>query len=103
MRKRLLVRYCGGCNPRYERTSLVAELTARFTWLDLVYEPVPSVDAALIICGCPAGCADVRDLPQTMAQLWICAPEELPRAETWLQQWKGEPTPWTGKRITKHD
>ena len=57
------VRYCGGCNPRYDRVALVKRLGEYFPALHFVPaqagRPYPAV---LVVCGCPNCCADVRDL-----------------------------------------
>lgn len=50
------VKYCGGCNPRYERTELAERLRADFPGVRIVRAEEPA-DVAAIICGCPAACA----------------------------------------------
>lgn len=52
------VRYCGGCNPRYDRAALVHSLEVSFP--EVPFEPFrPESDyiAVLAVCGCPAQCA----------------------------------------------
>lgn len=58
------LRYCGGCNPRFDRRALVDSLEKQFPRLNL--SPFCSgedYDAALVVCGCPAQCAEQEDLP----------------------------------------
>lgn len=50
------VKYCGGCNPRYERVELVGRLCAEFPDVQIV-RPEEPADIAAVICGCPAACA----------------------------------------------
>ena len=87
------VRYCGGCNPRFDRTALVQTLADRLLWVDLVpARPNTPYPAAVIVCGCPAACAGRADLavpPERMISL--SAPEELPRAAERLERLLGEP------------
>lgn len=68
------LRYCGGCNPWYDRVAAVERLRARLPNVELC-PAAPGQGAALVVCGCPARCADVSDLDGAM--VWLCAPEEL--------------------------
>lgn len=55
MGKAVVVRYCGGCNPRYDRVGAVEELRRRFPEADFVTEhPAPA--ATLLVCGCAVQC-----------------------------------------------
>lgn len=52
------VKYCGGCNPRYNRTGLVKRLEEAFPTGDFPpARPGISYDALLVVCGCPVQCA----------------------------------------------
>ncbi len=50
------VKYCGGCNPRYERSEIVKRLKADFPGVCIVSSQA-SADVAAVICGCSAACA----------------------------------------------
>ncbi len=57
------LRYCGGCNPRYDRVAAAKKLMGFFP--DLTFcpaEPGVPYAAVLVICGCPSRCAGVQDL-----------------------------------------
>lgn len=54
------VKYCGGCNPRYERLNIVENLKKRFPEMTICFGEAKEADAAVIICGCSAACADVN-------------------------------------------
>lgn len=73
------VRYCGGCNPRYDRVAAVRELEQRFPWVRFV--PAGTVEtgqALVVLCGCTARCA-AADLTVPDERLLVCTgPEELP-------------------------
>lgn len=50
-------RYCGGCNPRYDRGDFVKRLAAACPQVSLRYcGPDEAGRARLLICGCPVGC-----------------------------------------------
>lgn len=52
------IRFCGGCNPRFNRRESLNELEARFKNIEFVnaVEGVPH-DLLLVIGGCPSCCA----------------------------------------------
>ena len=53
------VKYCGGCNPRYDRKAVLKRLRCDFPDLEIRERPSGAVpDFALALSGCPVGCAD---------------------------------------------
>lgn len=62
---RIGVKYCGGCNPRYDRTGFVArlkeELGSGVEWVGAGAAGEP-LDFVLVVCGCTAACARHQDL-----------------------------------------
>ena len=51
------VRYCGGCNPRYDRVSFVKQLERTFP--EILFLPAQrgeSYTAVLLVCGCLSQC-----------------------------------------------
>lgn len=64
------VRYCGGCNPRYDRVAAVRQLARLFPGCELA--PVlagAAYPAVVVVCGCPARCAGVTDLDTPLVYL----------------------------------
>ena len=70
------VKYCGGCNPRFDRAALVRTMEKRWG------EPLPPArpgedyDEVYVICGCSACCADTSQL--TARRLIWLEPKDLP-------------------------
>ena len=57
------VRYCGGCNPRYDRNALVGRLADFFPEQEFVpAQEGKSYSAALVVYGCPTRCANISSL-----------------------------------------
>lgn len=57
------VRYCGGCNARYDRVALVKRLEGLFPEQDFVpAQPGTPYPAVVVSCGCAVRCANVGDL-----------------------------------------
>ena len=65
MGKAVLVRYCGGCNPRYDRVGAVETLRRRFPQVDFVTEH-PSPAATLLVCGCAVQCIARGAAPEVL-------------------------------------
>jgi len=63
--KRVGVRYCGGCNPGYERVETIERVQFRLNdrFLFLRHDD-PDIDALVLMSGCPRACAS-RDLNPT--------------------------------------
>lgn len=54
------VKFCGGCNPRYDRRSVLNRLLEDCPALCWSYaKPEEAYDVLLVLCGCPSRCADV--------------------------------------------
>lgn len=71
---RIGVKYCGGCNPRYDRLEFVArlkgELSEEVEWLNASTAEEP-LDFVLVVCGCTAACAEHRQLNGAHGKLVI--------------------------------
>jgi len=84
---RIGVKYCGGCNPRIDRSGLVRNIRSLLTPDTRLLAESHSEpwDTGLLICGCPVACADRPDV-RRMAHRWIrvggetvdleCVPED---------------------------
>ena len=84
---KIAVRYCGGCNPSYQRGASVRGLQKRFPHLQLLnFEPTDVYRAVLIVCGCSARCAGQADLPVDIPRLVMAAQEDIERAAEFLEK-----------------
>lgn len=67
------VRFCGGCNPRYNRRAVLEEIESRFEDIDFVnaVEGVPH-DLLLVIGGCTNCCASYEqfDTKNGVVKIW---------------------------------
>lgn len=82
------VRYCGGCNPRYDRVALVKRLEQFFPGQTFVpAQPGIPYPAVLVACGCSVRCANVADLAVPAARLiYLTGYEDLLDAKARLTQ-----------------
>ena len=76
------VRYCGGCNPRYDRVALVKRLSSFFPETEFVTAQAGvKYPAVLVVCGCPTRCANTSDLAVPAGRLiYLSGWEEIGRA-----------------------
>lgn len=80
--------YCGGCNSRYDRVSLVQQLAAELPGLELVpAEDAGRYPAALICHGCQTRCTGVSRLSVPAArQIPLSGAQDLKSAKQKLMQ-----------------
>lgn len=74
------LRYCGGCNPRFDRTKLVQKLAEAMPEVQFTAaQPGVSYAAVLVVCGCENRCATVSDLAVPAGRLiYLSGWKELP-------------------------
>ena len=71
------IKYCGGCNPTYDRVAAVKEMEERLrSRAELISWHDESADAVVIVAGCAASCVDGE--PFAGRPLWrINRPEDI--------------------------
>jgi hypothetical protein len=59
MRKKIAIKYCGGCNPSYERVEMVRQVQSVFKdrFIFSIDDQQDS-DIMVFVCGCPRACAN---------------------------------------------
>lgn len=75
----IALKYCGGCNPRYERGALADRLKTDFPDADIVAsgnlgDRTPDVVA--VITGCGSACASHEELRGRLGKVVLCEPED---------------------------
>jgi len=63
-RKKIAVKYCGGCNPTYDRVETIRKITSEYKnrFQFIPYDGIHQMDAILFVSGCPRACA-TKDFP----------------------------------------
>lgn len=80
---RIGIRYCGGCNPRYDRGA-VTDALHRFGEPEHRVEtarPEESYDVIVLMSGCPAACAAEAPGDECARVCRINGPEDLKHCE----------------------
>lgn len=62
VKKKIGIKYCGGCNPFYERVELIDRVKFRFdNQFYFLRHDSPDIDIFIFVNGCPRACA-TKDL-----------------------------------------
>lgn len=57
------IKYCGGCNPKFDRMAFVRRLKEAFGHCEVQAVSSDDVfDCVAVVCGCPVACASLRDI-----------------------------------------
>lgn len=78
------IRYCGGCNPRYDRQALAERIRRRFPQITFASDPGAGDGAVVIFCGCPSACVDVTESYGTYGRFVIWSEAAQKRLEEFL-------------------
>jgi len=61
VKPRVRIKYCGGCNPNYDRVALVEEMKVCLSGtVEWVGSDADSCDLVVAVQGCETACADLR-------------------------------------------
>jgi len=72
MRKLVAVKYCGGCNPHYDRLALTAKLFEAFPQLAPASASAPDPWLELVVSGCSRNCAEPNQVQTNIYTLSVC-------------------------------
>lgn len=94
------VKYCGGCNSRYDRTKQVAKLIQQFPTHTFTYQPGQEVcDICLLVCGCMTACATPEGIAAKRF-VQLCTPAQFSKFAAQLQE-ENTSSPEQSKRILR--
>ena len=97
------VKYCGGCNPVYNRRAILDRLRHDYPEAVIRFvseEPVPEAgivdsslgalpdDLAIVICGCRNECFDYSGYVGKHGQILIFSQEDYGRIEDFMTAWE---------------
>ena len=58
--EKVKIRFCGGCNPRYDRTAFAGKIRAEFPDFEYVAN-ADEADLVINLCGCLARCIHQKE------------------------------------------
>lgn len=81
------VKYCGGCNPCYERSDIIRWVKRDYPTIEIeAIKEDAFYDICLIICGCREECSDYSYLKKQYDVLVIRSPEEYENASAHIKE-----------------
>ena len=95
------IKFCGGCNPRYDRGSQTAALKERLKEVQWISGDDSQVcDFWLIICGCSRACVSTETLSAKQKILVIKSLMDFSRAEEEIKKAVGQEKSKTDREST---
>ena len=88
------IRYCGGCNPRYDRVAAAEQLKALFPKEDWIYAgPDTHCDGIAVVTGCGKECVPSESLGDYRGHIvYMNTNEDIPAAAETIRNWLKEDT-----------
>jgi len=85
-KKRIGVKYCGGCNPGYERVEMIERVQFRFNdrFLFLRHDE-PDIEVLVLMSGCHRACAGKDLNPAEIPYCSITGENEFDTLTNWLK------------------
>ncbi len=83
---RIGLKYCGGCNPNYERSGIVKRARAEYPRAEFTpYDKAGYYDLVLVICGCLEECFTFACANSRHGAILVRAPEEYRRLQAFME------------------
>lgn len=90
-KKRIGIKYCGGCNPTYERVQMIQKVQSlmedRFFFLP---HDQQDLDLLLLMNGCPRACADENSNRSEIPYCSILGENDFETLINWLITLNGQ-------------
>lgn len=83
---RIAIKYCGGCNPRYDRPKVVDRLKNDIPYAQIVLAGDAPVDYVLVLCGCRSACAQHAHLFGRHGKSVLTCIEDYPQLQETLRR-----------------
>lgn len=84
-KKKIGVKYCGGCNPAYERVEMIQRVQSQLKDHFLFFRhDEPDIDGMVFLSGCRRACA-AQDVNQTVPHYSITGENDFEALIGWLK------------------
>lgn len=86
MRKKIGIKYCGGCNPSYERVEMIQRVQSllKDRFIFSIHDQKDS-DIMVFVRGCPRACADKNSSDLEVPSRSIVGENEFKSLIDWLE------------------
>ena len=76
---KIRIKYCGGCNPNYDRVALVKHIKERLgNRVDFVEGEEDGIALVLAVTGCSTACADLSPFQRLEVRMITCPEDAEP-------------------------
>lgn len=83
--KKIGIKYCGGCNPTYERVEIVQRAQSQFNHqFVFVHHDQQDIDGMILMSGCPRACS-AQDLGRTINHFSVTGENDFESLMDWLK------------------
>lgn len=88
----ICVKYCGGCNPRYDRNQIIKNLKGDFNNIHIFtnFNCSGICDFIIILCGCMTSCVNHENLYGRYGKMVIRTLKDYERLKLKIKQIKKE-------------
>lgn len=81
------IKYCGGCNPRYDRKEFLDALKKKFNFDFEIVRPDEVYDVVIVLCGCSSCCADQSELKFKFEKILVNSKEDFYEVQNLLKKY----------------
>ena len=86
MRKKIGIKYCGGCNPGYERVEMMERVqTLMEDQILFLKHDHHNLDGLVLVNGCPKACANENQSDPTVPSRSIIGENDMEDLINWLR------------------
>ncbi|MCD8217982.1 MAG: hypothetical protein LUD01_08065 [Clostridiales bacterium] len=78
------IRFCGGCNPRYDRGAFARRMIDQYPEIQFIYNAGEDTDIVILLCGCSAACARVPENYGACGRITVCGAEAWENVQKFL-------------------
>lgn len=91
----IAVKYCGGCNPRYDRTEILKKLRRDFpNHIVRVGGEEQPPDIVAVVCGCESQCVSHKDFIGKLGKLVLSSPQHYNKLYQIIKVKESMPMDW---------
>lgn len=84
------IKYCGGCNPKYDRGNIVTKLTNEFKDLTVELAKEGKIyDLIVVLCGCTSCCANHQNLEGKYGKVFVLSDKDYSKISNAINNIKG--------------
>jgi 4-hydroxybutyrate CoA-transferase len=84
------IKYCGGCNPRYNRKKFLNDLERSFNYSFEVAQLGKIYDILIILCGCNSCCVNYSELKFKFKRILVRSEEDFNEVKNLLDRYSDE-------------